>query len=149
LKLDKILIENKLQEIISNTEIFLVDVKVVNNAQKIQIKLDKLSNLTLNECASIHRELYTKLEEVYEDFDLEISSPGLDSPFKVIQQYIKNIERELEITTNDNKIFKAILKEVDQLNDEITLEKTTKKEVELIKLKIKEINKSKIVISFK
>jgi len=148
LKLDKSLIEKELREIISSTEIFLVEIKVINNAQKVQIKLDKNSNLSLDECATVHKELYKKLEEVYEDFELEISSPGLDSPFIVIEQYIKNINREVEITTNEDKIIKAKLLEVNSAENEITIEKSTKtKEIE--KIKLNTINKTKIVISFK
>ena len=34
-------------------------------------------------------------------FSLEVSSPGLDEPLKLLRQYIKNIGREVEVITND------------------------------------------------
>ena len=35
------------------------------------------------------------------DFSLEVSSPGLDEPLKLLRQYKKNIGRDVEVTMND------------------------------------------------
>ncbi len=35
------------------------------------------------------------------DFSLEVSSPGLDEPLKMLRQYRKNIGRQVELTLQD------------------------------------------------
>ena len=35
------------------------------------------------------------------DFSLEVSSPGLDEPLKLLRQYKKNIGRDVEVTMMD------------------------------------------------
>jgi len=144
--LDKNLIESKLTNILENSEIFLVELKIINNSNKIQIKLDKYSNLGLDDCALIHRQLYNELETIYEDFELEISSPGLSAPFKVIEQYKKNIDKKVEIYTKDGRTLIATIISVDETKNEILIQNSKK---EINNLNLSEINKTKLVISFK
>ena len=41
------------------------------------------------------------LDRDKEDFELQVSSPGLDMPFVVIEQYFKNEGKKVEVTDND------------------------------------------------
>ena len=59
---------------------FLVAVKV-SSANKIIVLADKLDGITIDECVSIHRFIESKLDRDIEDYELEVSSPGLDLPF--------------------------------------------------------------------
>jgi ribosome maturation factor RimP len=85
-------------------DIFLVSIKIkpVNN---IKIYLDADSGLGIEKCIRINRALYMILEEtgMYPDgdFSLEVSSPGIDEPLKLLRQYRKNVGREVEVLTNE------------------------------------------------
>ena len=85
-------------------DIFLVysKIKPTNN---FKIYLDADGGLGIEKCIKINRALYKIMEEMgmYPDgdFSLEVSSPGLDEPLKLLRQYIKNIGREVEVITND------------------------------------------------
>jgi ribosome maturation factor RimP len=88
-------------------DVFLVSVKVkpVNN---IKVFLDADGGLNIDRCVKINRAMYRTIEEEswYPDgnFSLEVSSPGIDEPLKLLRQYKKNIGRTVEITfTNDVK----------------------------------------------
>ena len=35
------------------------------------------------------------------DFSLEVSSPGIDEPLKLLRQYKKNMDRNVEVITQD------------------------------------------------
>ena len=107
------------EKIIRETEIFLVDIKITGT-NKILIWIDKKDGITIDECAEISKELENHLDRSIEDFELEVSSPGLDTSFRVRQQYDKNIGREIEIVTEDNKIHKGKLLQITE--DEIKLE---------------------------
>lgn len=143
--IDKTLIENKLENILKNTEIFLVEIKIIANTQKILIKLDKNPYLSLDDCGLVHRQLYAELETIYETFELEISSPGIDAFFKVFKQYKKSIGKEVELFTKENKCISGKL--IDAVENEyVEIERKNK---ELVKINFSEINKTKLIISFK
>ena len=65
------------------------------------------------------------LDRDKEDFDLVVSSPGLDSGLKVVEQYRKNVGRELEIIMKDNVRHTGVLKHVG--SEEIIIEPVIKK----------------------
>src|SRR3978361_227483 len=83
-----------------DTDCFLVDIwiKPTNN---IRVALDADGGLAIEKCVSLNRRLYKQIEEaaLYPDgdFSLEVSSPGLDEPLKMRRQYIKNINRSVEV----------------------------------------------------
>ncbi len=93
-------------------EIFLVNIKIkpVNN---IKIYLDADSGLSIEKCVKINRALYKVIEEkqLYPngDFSLEVSSPGIDEPLKLIRQYKKNVGREVELHLRDETRLKGVL----------------------------------------
>ncbi len=86
-------------------DIFLVSIKIkpINN---IKIYLDADGGLGIEKCIKINRALYRILEEMgmYPDgdFSLEVSSPGIDEPLKLLRQYKKNVGRNVEVILNDD-----------------------------------------------
>ncbi len=104
-------------------DIFLVSIKIkpINN---IKIYLDADSGLGIEKCIKINRALYKIMEEMgmYPDgdFSLEVSSPGVDEPLKLLRQYKKNIGRNVEVTTNDDMKQEGKLGSVTE--DSITIE---------------------------
>ena len=86
-------------------DIFLVEINIkpINN---IKIYLDADSGLGIEKCIRINRALYKIMEEMAMypngDFSLEVSSPGVEEPLKLLRQYYKNIGRNVELITMDN-----------------------------------------------
>jgi ribosome maturation factor RimP len=107
----KAIIWELVEKLIEGETFFLVDVSVTPS-NKITILVDSPEGITINQCATISRKMEELLDRSKEDFDLMVSSPGLDSGFKVIQQYQKNIGRELEIIMKDQSVTRGILKQV-------------------------------------
>ncbi len=141
------------EKIIRETEIFLVDITVTAK-KKILIWIDKKDGITIDECAEISKELENHLDRSIEDFELEVSSPGLDTSFRVRQQYDKNIGREIEIVTDDNKIHKGELLQVteDGIKLEIIKNKKGKgkKEDQATELSLgfNQIKSAKVIVTF-
>lgn len=87
-------------------DIFLVDFKVkpINN---FKIFLDADSGLGIEKCIKINRALYRQMEEMglypEGDFSLEVSSPGVTEPLKMLRQYHKNIGRPVAVTNLDGE----------------------------------------------
>ena len=86
-------------------DIFLVSIKV-KPTNNIKIYLDADNGLGIEKCIKINRALYKTMEEMgmYPDgdFSLEVSSPGIDEPLKLLRQYKKNIGRSVEVIGNDD-----------------------------------------------
>ena len=94
------LIEQLLQE---QEGVFLVSLKI-KPTNNIKIYLDADTGLSIDKCVKLNRALYKLIEEKQwypdGDFSLEVSSPGIDEPLKLLRQYKKNIGRNIEVTLN-------------------------------------------------
>jgi ribosome maturation factor RimP len=129
-----------LEEYFSGTPFFVVEVQVTPT-QKITVYADGESNITIEKCAEISRFLEHYLESnglVGEKYLLEVSSPGMDEPLRVPQQFAKTIGREVEV------LLKTGIKEIGILQSfnetGITIEiPELKKKKETIPAQIREI----------
>ena len=96
-------------------DIFLVSIKI-KPTNNIKIYLDADNGLGIEKCIKINRALYKIMEEMgmYPDgdFSLEVSSPGIDEPLKLLRQYKKNVGRNVEVITNDETKKEGKLTEV-------------------------------------
>lgn len=153
---DKVLelINEKLDE---SPEFYLVDLKI-NNANKIYIEIDhKTDPISINDCIGFSRQVEHNLDREEEDFELEVTSPGLSQAFKVHQQYIKNLGKEVKIMLTSSKSVQGILEEVKE--DEVMISFETKEKIEGKKKKLKvqheqtiqfeDIKETKIIVKFK
>ncbi len=147
-------IETLVAQLLSETEdTFLVSIhiKPTNN---IKIFLDADSGLNIDKCVKINRAMYRTIEEKgwYPDgnFSLEVSSPGIDEPFKIFRQYKKNIGRNVAIILSDGNIVEGKLLEANE--DLIHLEYTTgknKKAVTVVKeIPFDQIKQTTVLIAF-
>jgi len=93
--------------------IFLVDAEV-RKGNHIRVYIDSLEGVTIEECAKVSRIIESGLNRETEDFDLEVSSPGLSLPFKVHPQYLKNIGRYVAVTRNDRTKLSGKLLNIDK-----------------------------------
>jgi len=108
---DKEYIKGLVEGFMKGTELFIVAVKV-SSANRISVLADKTNGITIDECAAIHRHIESHLDRDKEDFELQVSSPGLDLPFSVIEQYYKNEGKKVEVIDNEGSRFTGKLKNV-------------------------------------
>ncbi len=91
-------IEQIANEKLTSGEIFLVDIKV-SRANCIEVFIDSERGINIADCADLSRFIEERLDREREDFELNVSSAGLDQPLKVVRQYHKNIGREVKVRT--------------------------------------------------
>ena len=105
---------------------YLVDV-IISPKNAITVKMDNLNGgVSIKDCVSVSRNIEHNLDRSVEDFQLEVTSPGLDQPFVVDQQYVKNIGRNLQVTTHDDHIVKGELVKVNDSAISLVEHKTPK-----------------------
>jgi len=114
-------IQKLVEEFLRGTGLFLVAVKV-SSANRITVLADKNEGITIDECASIHRHIEKNLDRDKEDFELQVSSPGLDLPFGVIEQYFKNEGKKVEVIDNEGSKYAWKLKNVTEGGFELETE---------------------------
>ncbi len=136
-----------------NEDIFLVSIKI-KPTNNFKIYLDADSGLGIDKCIKINRALYKIMEEmgIYPDgdFSLEVSSPGLDEPLKLLRQYKKNIGRDVELIMNDDTRKEGKLTAVTEAN--VTIEyiegKGKKAVVKTEEIPFDTIKQTKVQIKF-
>ena len=151
--ISKSVVQRMAEEKLTDT-MFIVDITVgLGNA--ISVVIDSDEGLSIDKCIEMSRHIEHQFDREVEDFSLEVSSPGLTQPFKVLRQYLKNMGREVEIVTGKgDKVF-GILKAAAETS--FSVETTTnikidgKKAVEtkIVEFSISDIKTVKPVITFK
>jgi ribosome maturation factor RimP len=156
--LDKAQIIELAQERIDELDkgLYIVDMNI-SSTNQILIEIDALEGaVAIVDCMSVSRNVEHNLDREVVDFELQVTSPGLDKPFKVIQQYQKNIGKGVK-TKIEEKTIEGILKSVTEEGIVIETERKERLEgkkkkikiVEDVELAFSDIVETKVVISFK
>jgi ribosome maturation factor RimP len=137
-------------EILEGTDKYLVEV-VVQPVNRVTVYFDGDQGVNISDCQALSRKLEERLSAMNEDFELNVSSPGLDRPILLPRQYRKKIGRELDIVLEEGEKIRGVLVRADE--DSIELEHKVKKPKKEIQppntvIEIKKIKTAKIIISF-
>ncbi len=147
-------LEKKVEALIGDKQgFFLVDIKV-SPSNNIRVFLDADQGVGIDELVQINRNLYKQIVESGtfpgNDFSLEVSSPGLDEPLKVMKQYFKNIGKNVEVLRKDGIKTEGKLLSVNENSIIVEEEKGKNKKKEFVKHNIdfENIKSTKIQIRF-
>ncbi|MBI2429295.1 MAG: ribosome maturation factor RimP [Ignavibacteriales bacterium] len=110
------------QPIIDRNDAFLVDLLIrgERTSKVVELYVDTDSGILLDQCSNISRELATILDEsdiIQGRYRLDVSSPGLDRPLKLLRQYKKNIGRTCKIVSMEEGKKVAAEGVLDQVNE--------------------------------
>ena len=147
-------IHSLVQEKIAGTENFLVEDKV--SPSKVIVLIDHPQGIKIEDCVAVSRFLQEKLDttDVFEKHELEVGSPGMEEPLKVLQQYIKRLGKNVAVTTFDGMRHTGILLSADANNiqlEETLIVKTGKKKEKQIQnssIPFTNIKETKVIFSF-
>ena len=135
--------EDLIMPIIEEMNFELVDVEYVKEGGTWYLRayIDKDGGITVNDCEAVARQMNEILDAedfIPDSYVFEVSSPGLGRPLKKEKDYIRNLDKEVEIRTyraiNKCKEFYGILKEYDA--DSVTIQT---EEQEVLKFQKNEI----------
>ncbi|MGI6222718.1 MAG: ribosome assembly cofactor RimP [Prevotella sp.] len=125
--IDKNVVKSLAEEWLKDKEYFLVDVEVTPD-DRIVVEIDHADGVWIEDCADLSRYIESRLNRDEEDYELEVGSAGLGQPFKVAQQYVNCIGKEVEVLTADGKKVRGILKSVDGTKFVVTVKEKVKVE---------------------
>ena len=107
---------------------YLVDVTVSKDNEIEVIIESEEGRIELDDCVAISRYFETCFDREKEDYELTVTSAGLDLPFKVLKQYTKAVGSKVEVQLKGGKKLIATLTAADE--ESITLSYTAKEAVE-------------------
>jgi len=127
--INKDVVKKAVEEWLSQNEYFLVDVEMMPEG-RIVIEIDHADGVWIEDCAELSRFLQEKLGEELGDYELEVGSAGIGQPFKVMQQYVNHIGKEVEVLQNNGQKLQGILKEVNTEAEQFIVTVKEKQQVE-------------------
>jgi len=149
-------VRNIIEDKLINSGVFIVELKI-SSSNKITVLIDSLEGVNIESCISLSREIEHSFDREVEDFELMVSSFGLDQPFQVHAHYQKNMGSVVEVIDNGGMKYSGTLLEVG--DTEFKIGKEVKEKVEGMKKKqvvMKEfifnydsVKSTKLKISFK
>ncbi len=81
---------------------FVVEVRC-KEGNMIKVFLDNDRSTSIEDCIALSRHLEAQLDREAEDFQLDVSSPGLDQPLQLHRQYVKNVGRQVDVKCRDGR----------------------------------------------
>lgn len=154
--IDKNIVKKLVDEWLEGKEYFIVDIQI-SPESKIVVEIDHADGVWIEDCVELSKFIEEHLSRDEEDYELEVGSAGLGQPFKVPQQYINFIGKEVEVLDQDGSKVKGILKSVDgnkfivSVNEKVRVEgkkRPVKMDVDH-EYDMNEVKYTKYLISFK
>jgi ribosome maturation factor RimP len=148
-------IRRMVEERLADPAHFVVDVMVSMRRPpyKATVMVDGDQGITIDDCASISRKLSSALEEqalLGDQYTLEVTTPGLDQPLKMLRQYKKNVGRKLKVKLSEGLIEGRLLgvtQECITVEQQVTEGK--KQTVAVREIPFSGIEKAFVLVSFK
>ena len=154
--IDKNIVKRLVDEWLEGKEYFIVDIQI-SPESKIVVEIDHADGVWIEDCVELSKFIEEHLSRDEEDYEREVGSAGLGQPFKVPQQYINFIGKEVEVLDQDGSKVKGILKSVDgnkfivSVNEKVRVEgkkRPVKMDVDH-EYDMNEVKYTKYLISFK
>ena len=123
--IDKQQILDALNAAIEGTELFLVDV-TVSTDNRVVVEIDSAEGVDIDQCVNISHAIRAAVDPEKEDYELEVGSTGLTAPFKVIEQYVKNLGNRVDVLTRNGQKTSGRLIEINTADNKFTIEVSEK-----------------------
>ena len=120
-------VKTVVDEWLSGNDYFLVDVTFTPD-DRIVVEIDHADGVWIEDCAELSRFMQERLGDELGDYELEVGSAGIGQPFKVEQQYLNHIGKDVEVLDAEGKKVQGVLKQVDGRNFVVTVKEKQKLE---------------------
>lgn len=146
--IDKLHVLDVVNTALAGSDKFLVDLKITTNS-RIFVDIDGDNGVTIDDCVNLSRVIEGSLDREQEDFELNVSSAGLDSPLKLARQYKKNVGQTLAVVPMEGEYVEGELLSADDESFTIQPPHGKKKPaLDPITFSYKDVKKVTIVIKF-
>ena len=120
-------VKTVVEEWLSGNDYFLVDVTFTPD-DRIVVEIDHADGVWIEDCAELSRFMQERLGDELGEYELEVGSAGIGQPFKVEQQYINHVGKDVEVLDAEGKKVQGVLKQVDGRDFVVTVKEKQKLE---------------------
>ncbi len=125
----------------------IVEVECNEKTAALTVYIETEAGVDLDTCEKFHNAIFEPIDELDpsygEPYTLNVSSPGLDRPFKTARDFERNRNKEVEVKLyaplRGKKFLEGVLEEFDENSVTVALQKET---VKIPRNKIAKINKA-------
>ncbi len=140
-------IKSFLENIAKSMDIEIVDVEWNDREQALTVFIETESGVDLDTCEKFHNAIMDPIDELDPTYDkpytLNVSSPGLDRPFKTPRDFERNLSKDVEIKLFAPMKGKKYLEgQLTAFDDNTVTILTEQGELKLARNKIAKINKA-------
>lgn len=127
--IDKEAIYEFIEKQLDSSELFPVDV-TVSKDNAIVIEIAGPQGVSIDTCIELSRAFEAEFDRDVEDYELEVGSAGLTSPFKVPRQYAINKGAKVEVLTATGEKLHGVLGDSDAEGFDLMLRRKVRREGE-------------------
>ena len=120
--IDKVNVARLAEEWLAFSDCYLVDA-IVKPGNLIVVEIDHDVAVGIDDCVALSKYIEDRLNRDIEDYELEVGSSGVGTPFKIVRQYSKNRGKEVEVLLQSGMKLKGILQSADEAGMTITVTK--------------------------
>lgn len=135
--IEKQFITDIITEALEDSPLFLVEVSI-RPGNTIVVEIDSKDGVSIDDCGALSKEIESHLDRETEDFELEVGSAGITSPFKIQKQYEKNIGNEVEVLSKKGQKLSGILAACNNEGFDLTIIQMVKPEGAKKKIAVEE-----------
>ena len=111
--IDKFKVLDIVKDVLEGSDKYLVNMKITPD-NRIFVDLDGDNGINIDDCIEVSRAIENSLNRDEEDFELNVSSAGADSPLKMPRQYRRHIGRMLSVEPFEGEAVQGTLLEADE-----------------------------------
>ena len=145
--IDKLTVLTLAHDALEGTDKYVVGLKITTD-NRIFVDIDGDNGINIDDCIELSRAIESNLDREVEDYELNVSSAGADSPLKLPRQYRRHVGRTLAVKTLDDRELEGVLKEVEDDHIVLRTKGTKKAAPETITLAFSDIKSANVVIQF-
>lgn len=100
-------------KVVEKNDFLLIDILLrgTEHNRVIEVFIDGEKDISADDCAIVSRDIDSQLNELlakHPNYRLDVSSPGIDRPLKLLKQYPKHINRKLEVSYRSGEEIKKL-----------------------------------------
>lgn len=145
--IDKFKVLDIVKDVLEGSDKYLVNMKITPD-NRIFVDIDGDNGINIDDCIEVSRAIENSLNRDEEDFELNVSSAGADSPLKMPRQYRRHVGRELSVEPFDGKKVEGRLTEAGDTQFTIKTKGTKKEAPKELTFAYEDVKTARVIIQF-
>ena len=145
--IDKFKVLDIVKDVLEGSDKYLVNMKITPD-NRIFVDLDGDNGINIDDCIEVSRAIENSLNRDEEDFELNVSSAGADSPLKMPRQYRRHVGRDLSVEPFEGAKVEGVLTEAGDTQFTIKTKGSKKEPSKELTFAYEDVKTARVLIRF-